>query len=266
MKGYKTMKRITAIFLAAVLCMSLTACGEINKAEKSVNDIFNAIKTANIDKLADYADIESYDTDDIKQAEPIFKAIAENFDYKIISSEQQEDNSVKVKTEITVSDLSSFFKDYISKSMQYAMSNFSAVLSGQISQEEQERQMQEIMTECLKNADLSKLVTQEIDIRVVKNDDNKWKAQIDTEVALAIYKGLFSEMYEDLGGMMQSEYMIAQPDMQNAMDEAMKAVTPADFGGYVQGDGLNPSDTAAADAQRQMNEMQQQMNNMSMMN
>ena len=36
-----------------------------------------------------------------------------------------------------------------------------------------------------------------------------------------------------------------------AMEESRKAVTPFDHGGYVQGDGFNPSDTMAADAARQ---------------
>ena len=47
-----------------------------------------------------------------------------------------------------------------------------------------------------------------------------------------------------------------------AMQEAIKSVTPFDMGGYVQGDGFNPSDTMAADFQRdQMNSMND-MNNM----
>ena len=50
-----------------------------------------------------------------------------------------------------------------------------------------------------------------------------------------------------------------------AAEEARKAVTPFDHGGYLQGDGFNPSDTMAADAQReQMNQMND-MNNMNNM-
>lgn len=50
---------------------------------------------------------------------------------------------------------------------------------------------------------------------------------------------------------------------QQAMEESLKAVTPADHGGYVQGDGFNPSDTLAADAARQAQSMND-MNNMGM--
>lgn len=46
-----------------------------------------------------------------------------------------------------------------------------------------------------------------------------------------------------------------------AAEEARKAVTPFDHGGYMQGDGFNPSDTMAADAQR---EQMNNMNNMGM--
>lgn len=49
-----------------------------------------------------------------------------------------------------------------------------------------------------------------------------------------------------------------------AMEEARKAATPFDHGGYVQGDGFNPSDTMAADAQRQ--QQAEQMNHMNDMN
>lgn len=40
-----------------------------------------------------------------------------------------------------------------------------------------------------------------------------------------------------------------------AMNESMKAVTPFDMGGYMMGDGFNPSDTMMADMDRQMQEM-----------
>lgn len=43
--------------------------------------------------------------------------------------------------------------------------------------------------------------------------------------------------------------------MEFSMNEAMKAVTPFDHGGYVQGYGFNPSDTMAGDMQRQMDSM-----------
>ncbi len=49
--------------------------------------------------------------------------------------------------------------------------------------------------------------------------------------------------------------------LEQSMEEARKAATPFDHGGYMQGDGFNPSDTMAADAQRQMDSMNN-MNNM----
>ncbi len=47
-----------------------------------------------------------------------------------------------------------------------------------------------------------------------------------------------------------------------SMEESRKAVTPFDHGGYVQGDGFNPSDTMAADAQREQLNQMNNMNNM----
>lgn len=53
--------------------------------------------------------------------------------------------------------------------------------------------------------------------------------------------------------------------MEWSMNEARKAVTPFDHGGYVMGDGFNPSDTMAADMDRQAQEMNN-INNMNNMN
>lgn len=64
----------------------------------------------------------------------------------------------------------------------------------------------------------------------------------------------------------QPDFMQEETNRQfdeQAMEESRKAVTPFDHGGYVQGDGFNPSDTMAADAQRQMDNMNN-MNNMNM--
>lgn len=40
-----------------------------------------------------------------------------------------------------------------------------------------------------------------------------------------------------------------------SMEESRKAVTPFDHGGYMRGEGFNPSDTMAAEANRQMDSM-----------
>ena len=48
-----------------------------------------------------------------------------------------------------------------------------------------------------------------------------------------------------------------------AMDDSIKSVTPFDAGGYVTGEGFNPSDTMIAEANHQMEmDMQNQMNDM----
>lgn len=47
-----------------------------------------------------------------------------------------------------------------------------------------------------------------------------------------------------------------------SIEESKKAVTPFDHGGYVQGDGFNPSDTMAADTQREQLNQMNNMNNM----
>lgn len=55
--------------------------------------------------------------------------------------------------------------------------------------------------------------------------------------------------------LMQHMQMNNDIAMQQAMNEAMRSVTPFDHGGYVQGYGFNPSDTMAQDSFNQMNNM-----------
>lgn len=55
--------------------------------------------------------------------------------------------------------------------------------------------------------------------------------------------------------LMQHMQMNNDLAMQQAMNEAMRSVTPFDHGGYVQGYGFNPSDTMAQDSFNQMNNM-----------
>ena len=84
-----------------------------------------------------------------------------------------------------------------------------------------------------------------------------------------ILNGLTSMTGEDFAGILKKTGTPVNPhsndhlqeEMQRqhdewTMEEGRKSVTPFDMGGYVQGDGFNPSDTMAADAQReQMNQM-----------
>ncbi|MGI6730329.1 MAG: hypothetical protein ACOX5F_00315 [Anaerovoracaceae bacterium] len=71
-------------------------------------------------------------------------------------------------------------------------------------------------------------------------------------------------MQQELQGIMDQQFQ------QFSLDEAMRAITPFDHGGYVMGPGFNPSDTMAFDAQQdmmnQMNMMNDMMNQMDTMN
>ena len=65
---------------------------------------------------------------------------------------------------------------------------------------------------------------------------------------------MHQQMHDDFNRQMNQQ-MIDEMN-RHAMEESIKSVTPFDHGGYVQGPGFNPSDTAA----QQMNDM----NNMNM--
>lgn len=65
---------------------------------------------------------------------------------------------------------------------------------------------------------------------------------------------LTTMMQQDMFTQMQQHLQqdMFNDQMRHAMEESLKAVTPFDHGGYVQGDGFNPSDTMAADSFRSM--------------
>lgn len=83
----------------------------------------------------------------------------------------------------------------------------------------------------------------------------------------AVENGGFSNTDVHTGNSAHDDFMQQELMRQHnewAMEEARKAATPFDHGGYMQGDGFNPSDTMAAEAQRQMDNMNN-MNNMNNM-
>ena len=223
------MKKIIAIISAVLLCFSLTACGGgANKAEDVVEGALNALKSVDLDHLTEYVDItyKDYDAYKLKQLEPIFSAISENLDYNIISTEQKDDDNVVVKTEVTVSDLPQFIGDYLSKIMEYGMTNYSNIFSGEISQEETEQKALEMLNESLENADLSNFVTKELSVRVVKGDDKKWKVRVDDSFVSSLSSTLFSTAYQNMGNFMSEGLSGGNGEaLSEAMGEMMKEFT-----------------------------------------
>ena len=189
----KRIKSIIATILALVLLLPLTGCGEIKKAETAVNGMFTAFKNTDIEAAAKYVDVDeinaSEDSSDSISTELVMKTIFNKLDYKIISSEKVNDTTVKVKTDITVTDMKPVLGEFFTNAMQYAFST--AFSNPQPTEEETNKKMEEMFIESASKEDLA-TVTNEVDITVVKTENNEWKVKPDDTFADALLGGLIT--------------------------------------------------------------------------
>ena len=189
----KIIKSIIAAVSAFVLLLSLAGCGEIKKAETAVNGMFTAFKNTDIEAAAKYVDVDeinaSEDSSDSISTELVMKTIFNKLDYKIISSEKVDDTTVKVKTDITVTDMKPVLGEFFTNAMQYAFST--AFSNPQPTEEETNKKMEEMFIESASKEDLA-TVTNEVDITVVKTENNEWKVKSDDTFAYALLGGLIT--------------------------------------------------------------------------
>lgn len=188
----KKLRSLIAIVLVLVLLFSFTGCGEVQKAEASVNSMFKAFmnmefdearKYVNVDDIIDDAEDEL--TDEYSQV--LLESIFSNLNYEIISSEKIDSNTVMVKTKITATDMVPVLRDYMTQAFQYA---FSVAFSyPQPSEEETQQKMLDMLKEIVSQPELA-TVTNEVDLKVVKTESKEWKIESDDAFGNAITGGL----------------------------------------------------------------------------
>ncbi len=185
------MKKITALVLTFALIFSLTGCGEIQKAESAVKGMFAAFKNLDFEEAEKYIDLKDITDENVvdENAEIVMKAIFENLNYEIISSEKVDDSTVLVKTKITATDMKPVMTDFFQQVMQYAFSN--ALTNPEASEEALNKKIEEILVECATKPDLA-TVTNEVDIKVIKNDNDEWKIEADDTFVDATLGGLIN--------------------------------------------------------------------------
>ena len=184
-------KRIVISAMAFMLLFMLTGCGEIKKAETTVNSMFAAFKKldfAEIEKYVDLEDIKVSDSDSelTGNVELFMKTLFGKLDYKIVSSEKADNNTVIVKTQITAIDMRPVMGDFIKNAMQYAFTN--AFADAQSGKEDTDAKMEKMFIECATKPDLA-TVTNEVAIKVVKVDQS-WEIQTDDLFTNAIFGGM----------------------------------------------------------------------------
>lgn len=199
-------KSIASLLLILTMVLSLTGCGEIKKAETTINNTFTALKSLDFETASDYINVdeimksEDEENDTLSLDDNVFmENLFGKLDYEIISSEKIDKNTVVVKTKITAVDMKPVLGEFFGKALQYAFAN--AFSNPQPSEEETNKKMEEMFIECVSKEDLT-MVTNEVDIKVVKVD-KKWKIESADELSDALLGGL-AKAAEELGNSFNS--------------------------------------------------------------
>ena len=170
----KKLKSILAVVLIFVLSFSLTGCmNDTEKAEKIINSTLKEFKSENIDKMMDELGYDGIDKEvNGISIRLLMQTAAKNFDYKIISSEKTDDDTISVKVEITTTDMKAVFSEVILNLLDYGLSNMSTVK--RFTDNDLDKKMYELFMECV-SKDNFDTVTTEVDLNVTKGDNGKWE-------------------------------------------------------------------------------------------
>lgn len=209
----RAIKIIAAVLAALILTMAFSACGSAKTPENAVEGLFDALKDQNLIEAAKYVDLESIedliaDKSKVEDAQAFLKEIGKKLDYEIVSCEEVDENTAKVRTKVTSIDMAEVMKEYITQGMQYSLS--SVLGSGVATDEENQEYMEKLFMECLTKEGIG-TVTNEIDVTVVKQD-GKWKVNADNTFNDAVLGGItntaesiLSEFGESLLGSFETQ-------------------------------------------------------------
>ena len=184
----KTVKRLVAMVLAAVLVFALAGCTPEKKAERAVNSFLSEIKMVNIEKALSYVDkAEETKGDWLNENTELFiEELFSRLDYEITTSEAADENTVNVNVKLTNVNMIPVMKEFAAEAMKYALSNIAADPAP--TDEEVTAKMIEILSNCLNKEDLE-MVTLEATIKVVLVE-GEWKVSIDGSLVNAMFGGL----------------------------------------------------------------------------
>lgn len=189
----KVLKLSVLMILVVSMTLSLVACGTgvTEKAEASVNGMFQAFKSLDFEKAQQFVNLNelTFDKDEVNldvEAKTFMKALFGKLDYAIVSSEKVDDNTVNVLVKITALDMKPVLADFMVAALQYAFAN--AFADPQPTEEETAQKMEELLVAAATKEGLA-TVTNEVTVRVV-NKDNGWKIAPDDTFTNALFGGL----------------------------------------------------------------------------
>ncbi len=162
MKRY--IKSIACIFVIVSMVICFSGCGEIKKAEATLNKAIEELKASDSQEISG----EIFGEESVLGSDVTSFARFDKLTHEIVSSTKIDDETVVIKTKITAVDMKPVMEEYFAKVMEYAMG---AAFSEQPpSDEEMQSKMEEMLKECVSKEDLE-LITNEVDIKVLKTDE-----------------------------------------------------------------------------------------------
>lgn len=187
----RAIKIIAAILAALVLTIGFSACGSANSPEAAVKGAFDAVKKQDLEKAEKYVDLtdtRAFITEKTKvtDTDAVLKEIGKKLEYEIISTEQVDENTAKVKTKVTSIDMTAVMKNYFSQNLQNSIS----AIFGTAQQSTEENKVDTLFMQCL-SAESVGTVTKEAEI-TVKKGEGGWKVSTDSTFNDAFLGGLKS--------------------------------------------------------------------------
>ena len=184
------MKKLCALMAAVfAVCalISLSACGggDVKKAEKAVDDVIAALKSADMDAVASLVtDASAFKEDDsgiLGDQTELGKGIYGRLSCEVTSAEKQKDGSVSITADITNVDMEKVFKKWLEDFAASQASGESAADDGLAS-----------LLDAVRAED-AEMAVKTVDFSVAEQD-GKWKVEPNADFVDAVSGGIVSTL------------------------------------------------------------------------
>lgn len=199
----KMTKKLVLIFVSVFMLFLLSGCNEEKKAVETLNSAVAALQSGDFETAAKYIKNNENLTDNeffknTVNAAEAGKAVFSKMSCEVNSVEKTDNKNVVINADVKNVDMKSIISNSISELFSLAFSNALASEEDQMSDEEMQNKMMELIINGI-NAEDTAVVSKNIDIKVVKTDDG-WKVNVDENVADAVTGGMVSTV-KSFGGM-----------------------------------------------------------------
>lgn len=191
----KITKKLVLVSLSVFMLFLLSGCNEEKKAEAALNSVVTALQSGDFETAGKYikssenlSDNEFFEK--TVNTEEAGKAMFSKMSCVVNSVEKTDNSNVVINADIKNVDMKGIISNSISELFSLAFSNALASEEEQMSDEDMQKKMMELIVNGI-NADDASIVSKNIDLKVVKTDDG-WKVNADENVADAVTGGLVS--------------------------------------------------------------------------